>query len=95
VAEERGLSPEIAALPHHSLLGQMFRVQHIEQTIRSRYAGTGLVATIELAVAAALGLSLAQTEKLRKAVSACRRGKRNQVPWLKVSYKSGCEDRGQ
>lgn len=82
VAQEHGLSPHIAALPHHVSLGRMLQVQHIEQTIRSRYSRTGVVTLIEKAVGAALGISVAQIVKLRKAISACRRGKRDQVPWL-------------
>ena len=86
VAEEHGLSPHIAALPHYDFLGRMLEVQHIEQTIRSRYvrAGykAGAVTLIEGAVADAIGVSVAQTVKLRKAISACRRGKRDHVPWL-------------
>jgi hypothetical protein len=84
VAREHGLSPQIAALPHYTFLGRMLQVQHIEQTIRSRYSGTGAVTLVERAVAAFLGVSVAQTAKLRKAVSACRRGKRDHVPSLNV-----------
>jgi hypothetical protein len=82
VARQQGLNPQVAALQHYVSLGRMMQVQHIEHTIRSRYSGTGLVALIERAVAASLGLSIAQTAKLRKAISACRRGKRDKVPWL-------------
>jgi hypothetical protein len=85
-ARQTGLNPSLAALSHYAVLGNMLCIQHLEHTIRSRYvpAGrrTGAVGRLETAIAAALEIGTDQTMKLRKAISACRKGKRASVACL-------------
>jgi hypothetical protein len=87
LARECGLDDSIAALAHHQVLGQMLEVDHIERIIRSRYEdrgrNTGLVQMIKHAIADALQIRVNHVERLRKAISACKRGKRDSVSWLR------------
>jgi len=86
-AREQGLDESLAGLSHYRLYANLFDVLHLERTIRSRCAAVrpprGLVSRIEGAIADALGVSHDQIRKLRKAISACQRGRRARVAWLR------------
>jgi hypothetical protein len=86
-AREQGLEDSMAGLPHYKAYAGMFDVLHLERTIRSRFEGSpkprGLVERIEEAAAAVLPSLPDLIRKYRKAVSACRRGKRVKIAWLR------------
>ena len=86
LAKEQGLDTTMAGLPHFEAYGQMLEVDLLERTILSRYGKPkrprGLVTVMERSIAEALGLSAHQVQKLRKAIAACRKGKRSTVKWL-------------
>jgi hypothetical protein len=85
-AREQGLDESLAGLPHYRAYAHMLEVLHLERSIRARLAGRplpGFVTRMEEAIAAALGASLAQVRKLRKASAACLRGQRARVAWLR------------
>jgi hypothetical protein len=86
LAAERGLDRSLAGLPHHRAYGQILEVVHLERSVQERYGrpgrSRGLVTRLEAAMAAALGVTIAQVQKLRKAASSCRRGHRARVAWL-------------
>lgn len=87
LARENRLDTSIAGLPHHEAFGQMLEAEHIEQTIRSRYAergkNPGFVLAVEHAIADVLGIGINHAKRLRKATSACKRGKRDSISWLR------------
>ena len=84
LASSNGLDSTLASLEHHEVYAQMISVQHLEHAVRSRYVGkqSGFVGAIENAMAIALGLTTDYVQKLRRGISACRRGKRNSMKWL-------------
>jgi hypothetical protein len=85
-ARTLGLDDSLAGLPHYKANAAMFDVIHLERVIRARCRPPyprGLVSRIEEAVAAELGSSLARVRKLRKAISACRQGRRASMQWLR------------
>jgi hypothetical protein len=86
-AREQGLDDSLAGLPHYKAYAGMFDVLHLERTIRSRlradHPRRGIVGRMEEAIAAVLGGSLDQVRKFRKAIAACRRGRRARVTWLR------------
>jgi hypothetical protein len=86
-ARDLGLNESLAGLPHHKGYASLFDVLHLERAIRTRLRpgrlAPGLVTRLEGAVAAALHVSLAQVQKCRKAISACLRGQRSRVAWLR------------
>jgi len=87
LARELGLDTSMAGLPHYEAYGQMLEVHLMELTIRSRYGKPrrpGLVTVMEAAMAETLNRSVDQVQKLRKAISACRAGKRSSVRWLRT-----------
>lgn len=88
LARDLGLDTTVAGLPHYEAYGQMLEIQLLELTIRSRYGKPGrrrgLVTVMEAAMAETLGRSVDQVQKLRKAITACRAGRRSSVRWLKV-----------
>ena len=78
----------MAGLRQYGVFGQMLEVDLLERTIRARY-GTpgrrgGFVTAMEYAIAEGLDISVSQIPKLRKGISACRRGKRSSVGWLRA-----------
>ena len=87
LARERGLDPSLAGLPHHKAYGQIFEVVHLEQTVLGRFdrpgRHKGLIAEVLRMAAVVLGLAEARIRTLRKAASACRRGRRADVAWLR------------
>jgi hypothetical protein len=86
-AQNLGLDPDVAGLPHYKAYTTLFDVLHLERAIRSRAAAgrqvRGLISRIEEAVAIGLDLSTDAVRKHRKGIAACRRGRRAQVPWLR------------
>ena len=86
LAKEIGVDPSMAGLPHFEVYGQMLEVRLLEMTIRSRYdrpgQRQGLVTVMEHVIAETLYISVDQLQRLRKGISACRRGKRSSVKWL-------------
>jgi len=87
VAEGKGLLPELSAISHYKAYGRLLEAAHIEYVILSRF-GPGqprrkLVGSVEKALGAVLSVSPDQVKKLRKAISASRRGKHASIAWLK------------
>ena len=86
-AKEAGLDTSVAGLPHHQAYGQLFEAEHIERTVRSRYShrshNRGFVLAIEHAISDVLGIGDNHARRLRKAISACKRGKRDSISWLR------------
>ena len=84
LAKEKGIDADAAGLPHAEAYARILEIIHLERTITNRYGPArrvpGLVNIIKNAIAEALHLSVEQVEKWRKAISACRRGRRNSVP---------------
>ncbi len=81
-----GIDPSFAGNTHHETYERMFRVLHLEGSVRRRFARPprGLAAGIEAASAAVLGLSTDRVGRLRKWVRACRAGKRSRVKALRI-----------
>jgi hypothetical protein len=86
-AREQGLDDSLAGLPHYKSYAGMFDVLHLERTVRSRLGANhpprGFVSRMEEAIADTLGSSLEQVRKFRKAITACRKGHRARVAWLR------------
>lgn len=81
-----GLDESLAGLPHFQAYAVLFDVLHLERVIRSRLTGSpppGFVMALEQAITTALKCSLASVQKSRKGISACLRGQRSRVPWLR------------
>jgi hypothetical protein len=86
-AVELGIDPSFAGNTHHEAYERMFRVIHLERTIRSRFVRPprGLVESIQAAAAVVLRLSTDRIQRLRKWVTTCRAGNRSRVKDLRVS----------
>jgi len=88
LAQDLGVDTSMAGLPHYEAYGQMLEVHLLELAIRSRYGKPGrrrgLVTVMEATIGETLKRSVNQVQKLRKAISACRAGKRSSVPWLRT-----------
>ena len=88
LARELGIDTSMAGLPHYEVYGQMLEVDFLERTIRSRYdrpgRRRGLVTVKEHSIAETLEISMSQVQRLRKGISACRRGRRSSVRWLRT-----------
>jgi hypothetical protein len=88
LAAELGLPPTAAGLAHYRAYATALEVLHWERVIISRIGPRqtrrGSVGFIKDAIAEALGISVDQVDKWRRAISACRRGRRHLVPALKV-----------
>ena len=84
---QKGLDPDLAGLTHYKAYGHMLAVAHLEQVIMNRYGHGkhpyGVVSQVEEALHHVLGVGLDQIKKFRKAISACRRGKRAGLKWLR------------
>lgn len=89
LAADRGLDRTLAGLPHHEAYATILEVVHWERVINGRYGRArrraGFVGLVVEAVAEAVGREVNLIEKWRKAVSACRRGKRSSVKALRVA----------
>jgi hypothetical protein len=87
LARENDLDASLAGLPHFDVFAQMLEVEHLERAIRSRYGRGGqrggFVTAMEHAIAAALNLRIDHIKRLRKGISACKRGRRSTVRWLR------------
>jgi hypothetical protein len=86
LAQQLGIDQSLAGLRYHESYSRMFSVLQLEQVIRSRFPSgrrvPGQIAAMEHAMAAALRVSLSSVQEYRKAISACRRGKRASVRCL-------------
>jgi hypothetical protein len=87
LARQKGLDADLAGLSHYKAYGDMLTVAHLEQVIMNRYGrgkpNWGLVGQLEEALHAFLDIGTDQIKKFRKAISACRRGKRAGLKWLR------------
>ena len=87
LAERLGLDASVAGLPHYKIYARLLKVLHHERTITGRYARAvrprGSVKVMVGALADGLNLSDDQVERLRKAISACRRGQRAEFARLR------------
>lgn len=83
-----GIDPSFAGNTHHETYDRVFRLLHLERAMRSRFptAPVGLVGRIETAATEVLGLSIERVQRLRKVISACRRGNRASVKELRVAH---------
>lgn len=88
LAAELGVDRTAAGLPHHEAYATILEVVHWERVVTGRYGGgrrrPGFVGLVVEAVAVAAGREVNLVQKWRKAVSACRRGKRAGVKALHV-----------
>lgn len=87
LAEDQGIPDPVGHMSHYVAYGQMFEVAFWEQILRHRFEHLhlkGFVLLLEKAIASHLGISIPQVQKHRKAISACRRGLRHNVPHLQV-----------
>jgi hypothetical protein len=88
LAKENQIDPSAAGLPHAEAYARILEIVHLERTIISRYGPAkrvpGLVRALKRAIADALELSIDQVDKWRKAISACRRGRRSSVAAFKT-----------
>jgi hypothetical protein len=86
-ARTLGLDESLAGLPHHEVYATMFDVVHLERSIRARLPDGkvphGFVLHMTMAMAAEFQLRLDTVQKYRKAISACRSGRRSSVAWLR------------
>jgi hypothetical protein len=85
-ARQLALGESLAGLPHFQAYASLFDVLHLERVIRSRLTGArpaGFVTAMEQAIASALKCSLSSVQKSRKSISACLRGQRTRVAWLR------------
>lgn len=87
LARQNGLDTSLAGLPHHKVYGEMLEVDHFERAVRSRYREkarqAGFVGFLEGALADHLDYTPSNVKRLRKGISACKRGKRETVYWLR------------
>ncbi len=83
LAAKAGIDPSAVGLRNYKAFAQVFEIVHWERVIRGRHERLGrkktLVVPMEKAIAKHLGIRTNQVRKLRKAISACRRGMRNRV----------------
>jgi hypothetical protein len=88
LAADTGIDRTAAGLPHYEAYATLFEVLHWERAINGRFGQArrppGFVAHIREAIAESVHISVDQVEKWRKAISACRRGRRNSIRALKV-----------
>jgi hypothetical protein len=88
LAHEHQVDSSSAGMSHSEVYGHMLEIVHLERTIASRYPKRyRAVQAIERAAAAVLGYKLEYVRKLRRAISACRRGKKDSISWLKARSK--------
>ena len=82
-----GIDQSFAGNTHHETYGRMFRVLHLEQAVRRRFARPprGLVGSIVVAAADAFGLGTDRVQRLRKWINTCRTGNRSRVKDLRVA----------
>jgi hypothetical protein len=83
LARRKDIDPSAAGLPHARAYARILQIIHLEHTIIGRYGPArklpGLISIVRDAIAETLNLSGDQVEKWRKAISACRRGRRSSV----------------
>jgi hypothetical protein len=88
LAAKVGIDPSAVGLRNYKAYAQIFEIVHWERVIRARSERLGhkktLVVPMEKAIAKHLGISTNQVRKLRKTISACRRGMRQQVAALQT-----------
>ena len=86
LAAKVGLDADAAGLPRFEVYGSLFDVYWLEKTVRNRYGpqAGGFLTRLEEAMAESLGLRLDYVQKLRRGISAIRRGKGASIKWLRV-----------
>jgi hypothetical protein len=89
LARDAGLPRSAAGLPHHRAYATLLEVLHWERAAAARFGAArvprGFVDRIKEAIAATLGLSVDRIDKCRRAISACRRGRRDSVAALRIT----------
>jgi hypothetical protein len=88
LAKAQGIDTTAAGLPHHEAYATILEIVHWERVITGRYGRdqrrSGFIGLVVEAVAEAIHREVDLVEKWRKAISACRRGKRVSVKALFV-----------
>jgi hypothetical protein len=88
LARQAGLPRSAAGLPHYRAYATILEVLHWERVITDRVGPArrprGFVGLIKEAIAEALHITDHQVDKWRKAISTCRRGRRDSVTALKI-----------
>jgi hypothetical protein len=88
LAKQQRIDPTAAGLPHFEAYAKILEIIHWERIIDQRYGERtqrrkgGVGVKVE-ALAETVHLTVDQVQKWRKAVSACRRGKRQSISTLK------------
>jgi len=75
----------------------MFRLNHLETTFQSRFSGSkpkGSMTAFEEAAAKYLDIAVDTVQKLRKWISACKRGRKSTIADLSASYHFSGASRG-
>lgn len=89
LVKQQCIDPTAAGLPHFEAYAKILEIIHWERIIDQRYGERtqrrkgGVGAKVE-ALAETVHLTVDQVQKWRKAVSACRRGKRQSISTLKT-----------
>jgi hypothetical protein len=88
-ARDLGIGESGVGLPRHEAYSRLMDVLHLERSIRARLPGPPLLrgdaGRIVRAIAKALDMKTDRVEKYRKAVTACRAGRRAQVAILRAA----------
>jgi hypothetical protein len=78
LCREQGLDESLAGLPHYRAYAQLFDVLHLEHVVNSRFTNSpapkSLPSRVEETIVDALKVSRDLVKKMRKGISACRRG---------------------
>ena len=88
LAADAEIPRSAAGLPHYRAYATILDILHWERAVRMRFGAArtppGFVGLIREAIGAELSLSVDQVDKWRRAISACRRGRRDSHPQLRI-----------
>jgi hypothetical protein len=85
-AATMGMPPGFGGISHHAQYAQMFRLIHLERTVRGRFQNRvprGIVSALEAAAHQYLSISEASIRRLGTWIRKCRRGKRASIKQLR------------
>lgn len=81
-ATELGLAPGFGGVAHHAQYAQMFRLIHLDRTVRGRFGNRpprGIITALEAAAASFLGIGGESVHRLWKWIRACKHGDRQTI----------------